>query len=253
MEADANGDGFIDYDEWMAVQKMQKARRLGVDSASSRRSARETSEADRVPVPNALPHSSRSEEHLPRPPPSPGRAVAAGVTSTAGLRELLAGLCQHGAAESGVVNAELAAEAEWLLTASLEAEVARLQAEENDEGDGGHEGSGMLPNARNRQQRERAIELANVLIDRGAVPSSSSDLGAAAIMPATLPATTCVDSFAATPSSNLQAGGGGSGGGSGGGFGRLAGGGDVPSAADDYDDEEDDGEEEGEEEEEEGR
>ena len=49
LEADLNGDGYIDYDEWMTVQKEQKARKLAaaratlpVAGCAARRASRST-------------------------------------------------------------------------------------------------------------------------------------------------------------------------------------------------------------------
>ena len=115
-EADCNGDGYIDYDEWMSVQKMQKARRLGLASASSRRdhsrcaSCRDSSGEDAGAAASPLPAGTQ----LPPVAAPPGVSGSSSVTTKAALRNLLASLCENGAAEAGVVDRELAAEAEWL-------------------------------------------------------------------------------------------------------------------------------------------
>ena len=163
MEADKNSDGYIDYDEWMAVQKLQKSRRLGLDTASQRSSA--SLNSPRSPE-NARGVGTTSVDAV---------SPAFQVSSKAALRELLASLCHNGAAEAGVVDADLAAEAEWLLTASIEAEISRTQAEEAEE-----HADGTLPNARDRELRDRSIELANVLNSARGI----SSVGTAVIHPA---------------------------------------------------------------------
>jgi hypothetical protein len=54
MEADRNGDGVIDYDEWMHLQKLQKMRRSGSRRATSRRRAT-SHNAGELPPPSQLP------------------------------------------------------------------------------------------------------------------------------------------------------------------------------------------------------
>ena len=196
LEADLNGDGYIDYDEWMTVQKEQKARKLAAARATlpvatgtevppvpQSRSATTSGSAGAAAGAHAGFQAVRMseleededdhDERRPltgsdasqRPYAGSGSGAAAAVRSLEGLRDLLASLASAAANE----DTSLRREAEFLLQASLDERrsMQRRQQQQDADGDDANGGAaaagGGDAGAKRAAQQRLSLELASVL------------------------------------------------------------------------------------------